>query len=91
MQFELTEEQRMIQDMCRRFAQNEIKPVAAHLDETKEHPRELCNKMGALGLMGIAIPEEYGGAGMDYICYMLAVIATCWLSSKSPRPAHPLG
>ena len=74
MQFELTEEQRMIQDMCRRFAQNEIKPVAAHLDETKEHPRELCNKMGELGLMGIAIPEEYGGAGMDYICYMLAVI-----------------
>jgi alkylation response protein AidB-like acyl-CoA dehydrogenase len=74
MQFELTEEQRMIQDMCRRFAQNEIKPVAAHLDETKEHPRELCNKMGELGLMGIAIPEEYGGAGMDYISYMLAVI-----------------
>ena len=74
MQFELTEEQRMIQDMCRRFAQNEIRPVAAHLDETKEHPGELCHKMGELGLMGIAIPEEYGGAGMDYICYMLAVI-----------------
>ncbi len=74
MRFELTEEQRMIQDMCRRFAENEIKPVAARLDETKEHPQELCNKMGELGLMGIAIPEEYGGAGMDYISYMLAVI-----------------
>jgi alkylation response protein AidB-like acyl-CoA dehydrogenase len=74
MDFELTEEQRMIQDMCRRFAENEIKPVASQLDETKAHPAELCAKMGELGLMGIAIPEEYGGAGMDYISYMVAMI-----------------
>jgi alkylation response protein AidB-like acyl-CoA dehydrogenase len=74
MDFELTEEQSMIQDMCRRFAEKEIKPVAAKLDETKEHPAELCQKMGELGLMGIAIPEEYGGAGMDYVSYMVAVI-----------------
>jgi alkylation response protein AidB-like acyl-CoA dehydrogenase len=74
MDFELTEEQKMIQEMCRRFADNEIKPVAARLDETHEHPSDLCRKMGELGLMGIAIPEEYGGAGMDYVSYMVAMI-----------------
>jgi alkylation response protein AidB-like acyl-CoA dehydrogenase len=74
MNFELTEEQKMIQEMCKRFAEKEIKPVAARLDETHEHPADLCQKMGELGLMGIAIPEEYGGAGMDYVSYMLAMI-----------------
>ncbi|MDY6836717.1 MAG: acyl-CoA dehydrogenase family protein [Thermodesulfobacteriota bacterium] len=73
MHFELTEEQKMIQDMCRRFAEKEIKPVAGRLDETKEHPAELCQKMGELGLMGITMPEDYGGAAMDYISYILAV------------------
>jgi len=74
MNLALTEEQKMIQEMCRRFAENEIKPVAVQLDESHEHPADLCQKMGELGLMGIAIPDEYGGAGMDYISYMLAVI-----------------
>jgi alkylation response protein AidB-like acyl-CoA dehydrogenase len=74
MDFELTEEQKMIQDMCRRFAEKEIKPVAAQLDETKEHPAQLCQKMGELGLMGVTTPEQYGGAGMDYISYVLAVM-----------------
>ena len=74
MNFELTEEQKMIQDMARKFAEREIKPVAAELDRTHEHPAELVAKMGELGLMGVAIPEEYGGAGMDYICYVLAMI-----------------
>jgi alkylation response protein AidB-like acyl-CoA dehydrogenase len=74
MNFELTEEQKMIQDMCKRFAEKDIKPVAARLDKTHEHPAELCQKMGELGLMGIAIPEEYGGAGMDYVSYILAMI-----------------
>jgi alkylation response protein AidB-like acyl-CoA dehydrogenase len=74
MNFSLTEEQKMIQEMCRRFAENEVKPVAARLDETREHPADLCQKMGELGLMGIAIPEEYGGAGMDYVSYILAMI-----------------
>ena len=74
MDFALTEEQKMIREMCRRFAENEIKPVAARLDETHEHPSDLCRKMGDLGLMGIAIPEKYGGAGMDHVSYILAVI-----------------
>ncbi len=74
MNFALTEEQQMIQDMARKFAEREIKPVAAELDRTHEHPAELVAKMGELGLMGITIPEEYGGAGMDYICYVLSMI-----------------
>jgi alkylation response protein AidB-like acyl-CoA dehydrogenase len=74
MNFELTEEQKMIQDMARKFAEKEIKPVAAELDRTHRHPAEICAKMGELGLMGITIPEEYGGAGMDYLCYALAMI-----------------
>jgi alkylation response protein AidB-like acyl-CoA dehydrogenase len=74
MHFELTEEQQMIKDMCQRFAQKEIKPVAGRLDETREHPVDLCNQMGELGLMGITVPEAYGGAGMDYVSYIVALI-----------------
>ncbi len=74
MNFELTDEQKMIQDMSRKFAEREIKPVAAELDRTHAHPADICAKMGELGLMGITIPEEYGGGGMDYLCYALALI-----------------
>jgi len=74
MDFALTEEQKMIEDMCRRFAEKEIKPVAARLDETREHPQQLCEQMGELGLMGITVPEKYGGAGMDYVSYIVALI-----------------
>lgn len=74
MNFELTEEQQMIQDMARKFAEREIKPVASELDKTHRHPAELIGKMGELGLLGITIPEQYGGAGMDYISYVLAMI-----------------
>lgn len=74
MNFELTEEQQMIQDMARKFAEREIKPVAAELDKTHRHPAELIGKMGELGLLGITVPDEYGGAGMDYISYVLAMI-----------------
>ncbi|MGD9503396.1 MAG: acyl-CoA dehydrogenase [Syntrophobacteraceae bacterium] len=74
MNFELTEEQKMIQDMARKFAEREIKPVAAEFDKTHKHPEEIVKKMGELGLLGVAIPEEYGGAGMDYVSYVLAMI-----------------
>ncbi|GAB4338112.1 MAG: acyl-CoA dehydrogenase [Candidatus Abyssubacteria bacterium] len=73
MNFDLTEEQRMIQEMARSFAEKEVAPLAAKLDETHEFPVELARKMGELGLMGIAVPEEYGGAGMDYVCYVVAL------------------
>lgn len=73
MVFDLTEEQRMIQDMARSFAQKEVLPKAAELDETGRFPEELVRKMADLGLMGVAVPEEYGGAGMDNICYAIAM------------------
>jgi alkylation response protein AidB-like acyl-CoA dehydrogenase len=71
---ELTEEQRMIRDAARDFAQKEIAPIAAHFDETGEFPVETINKMGALGLMGVEVPEEYGGAGLDTLAYVLAMV-----------------
>jgi alkylation response protein AidB-like acyl-CoA dehydrogenase len=74
MNFELTDEQKMIQEMAQKFAEREIKPIAAELDRTHTHPAEICAKMGELGLMGVTIPEQYGGAGMDYVSYALAMI-----------------
>ncbi|MAF32834.1 MAG: acyl-CoA dehydrogenase family protein [Desulfobacterales bacterium] len=74
MDFALTEEQLMVKDMARRLAETEIKPVAAELDENHEHPAEIVKKMGELKLMGIAVPEEYGGGGMDNVSYVLALI-----------------
>jgi len=73
MDFELNEEHLMIRDAARDFAQNEIAKVAAHYDETGEFPYETINKMGQLGFMGIEVPEEYGGAGMDTMSYVLAL------------------
>lgn len=73
MDFRLNDEQRMIRDMARDFAQKEIAPNAAHYDETGEFPYEIVKKMGALGLMGIEAPEEYGGAGLDTLAYVLAI------------------
>ncbi len=73
MDLELTEEQKMIQKMTRDFTDEKVKPLAAELDETSRYPQELVEEMAQLGLMGVAIPEEYGGAGMDNICYALAL------------------
>jgi butyryl-CoA dehydrogenase len=73
MTFDLTDEQRMIQETARSFAQKEVLPLAAELDETGRFPAELVRKMAALGFMGVAVPEEYGGAGMDTVSYVIAV------------------
>lgn len=70
---EFTEEQLMVREMVRDFAQNEVKPIAAEIDESCRFPMENVKKMGELGLMGITIPEEYGGSGMDTVSYSLAV------------------
>jgi butyryl-CoA dehydrogenase len=70
---QLTEEQRMLRDMVRDFAQNRIKPIAAEIDEAERFPSEIFHEMGELGLMGIPYPEEYGGAGMDNVSYAIAV------------------
>ncbi|MGD8969441.1 MAG: acyl-CoA dehydrogenase family protein [Anaerolineae bacterium] len=73
MDLQLSDEHRMIRDMARDFAENEIAPIAAEHDETGEFPRETIAKMGAHGFMGIAVPEKYGGAGMDTLAYVLAL------------------
>lgn len=70
---ELSEEQKMIRDAARNFAQKEIVPIAAEYDESGEFPLDTIKKMGAMGFMGIEVPEEYGGAGMDTIAYVLAM------------------
>jgi alkylation response protein AidB-like acyl-CoA dehydrogenase len=74
MDLQLSDEHRMIRDMARDFAQNEIVPIAAQFDETGEFPHETIRKMGAQGFMGIAVPEEYGGVGMDTLAYVLALV-----------------
>jgi alkylation response protein AidB-like acyl-CoA dehydrogenase len=70
---DLTEEQVMIRDAARDFAQKAIAPIAAHFDETGEFPVETIKQMGALGLMGVEVPEEYGGTGLDTLAYVLAM------------------
>ncbi len=71
--FELAEEHQAVRDMVREFAESEIRPIAARLDETHEFPQENVRKMAELGLLGMIVPEEYGGAGMDYVSYVIAV------------------
>ena len=71
---QMTDEHEALLTMVRRFAQDKIKPVAEHFDETGEFPLETIRGMGQLGLMGIEVPEEYGGAGMDTLAYVLTMI-----------------
>jgi len=69
----ITEEHKMIQEAARDFAQKAIAPIAAQYDETGEFPLETVRQMGELGFMGIEVPEEYGGVGMDTLSYALAL------------------
>ena len=75
--YPLTTEHKMLRDAARDFAQKEIVPIAAEFDESGEFPYNTIKKMGALGFMGIEIPEEYGGAGMDSLSYVLALEEIC--------------
>ncbi|HEX3057063.1 MAG TPA: acyl-CoA dehydrogenase family protein [Gaiellaceae bacterium] len=73
MNFELTDEQQLIRDTVREFALTRVAPVAEELDREARFPYELVAEMAELGLMGIPIPEEYGGAGSDTVSYAIAV------------------
>lgn len=73
MDFDLTKEQEMIRREVRKFAQNEIAPVAIELDEKEEFSPELTRKMGEIGLFGMFVSEEYDGQNMDYLSYIIAV------------------
>ena len=73
MEFELTEEQQMIRRMVREFAEKEIRPIAREIDARGEFPWEVIRKMAGLGLLGLPIPEQYGGSGADTVSYAIAV------------------
>ncbi len=68
------EEHVMIRDMVRNFADNQVMPIARSLDEEEQFPGELVQKMGELGLMGMMVPEKYGGSGLDMIAFATAII-----------------
>jgi len=69
----LTDEQKMVRDMVRDFAESEVKPIAVEIDEEERFPEETIGKMAELGLLGICYDEKYGGAGMDTLSYIIAV------------------
>ncbi len=75
--FQLSPEHEMIRQAARDFAQKEIAPIAAHFDETGEFPYTTIKKMGEMGFMGVEVPEEYGGPGMDTLAYVLALEEIC--------------
>ncbi len=73
MQFDLGEDVNALREMVQRWAQERVKPMAAEIDKTNEFPNELWREMGELGLLGITVPEAYGGAGMSYLAHTVAV------------------
>jgi len=73
MQIELTDEQRMVQAVARDFAEKEVRPIAEAIDREARFPRETVRRMGELGLMGIAVPEVWGGSGGDAVGYAVAL------------------
>ncbi|MBM4276565.1 MAG: acyl-CoA dehydrogenase [Deltaproteobacteria bacterium] len=73
MDFILSTEQQMIRDLCKNFVKNEIAPIAEEMDETGHFPYEVWKKMGGLGIVGIPIPEQYGGGEMDWVSMIIAI------------------
>src|SRR3954454_10825364 len=73
MNFDLSDEQRVLRETMRDFAREEVRPVAEELDRTKSFPYEIVAKLGKVGLMGIPFPQEYGGGGADNLSYALAI------------------
>jgi alkylation response protein AidB-like acyl-CoA dehydrogenase len=91
MNFDLTDEQRMLREMVREFSEKEIKPRAAEIDRTDEFPWDLWKRMAELGILGMTLPPEYGGSGMDTVAWAIAqeemarasaVVADLQLASK---------
>ncbi|WP_027371337.1 acyl-CoA dehydrogenase [Desulfovermiculus halophilus] len=83
MGFELTKEQGMIQKMAREFARKELVPMAAERDQKHEYPAQSLEKMGELGLLGMLVPESYGGEDMDTVSYALAMSETAYACAST--------
>src|SRR3972149_1559243 len=97
MEFQLTEEQRLIQDTARRIARERIAPRAAEIDETGEYPHDVFAAFRDVGLLGLTIPEEYGGSGVGTLPLALAVeeaakycCASGLMLLLSALPTHPI-
>ncbi len=73
MQFDLGEDVNALREMVHRWAQERVRPMAAGIDLANEFPSELWREMGDLGLLGVTVPEEYGGAGMSYLAHTIAI------------------
>src|ERR1700685_3146507 len=102
MEFELSDDKRLLRSTVREYAEQEIAPVAEELDRTKAFPYDLVRRLGELDLMGIPFPEEYGGAGGDSLTYALAVeelaridssvaITMCAHTSLGTQPIYLFG
>src|ERR1700748_3970212 len=102
MNFDLSDEQRLLRDTVREFARAEIAAVAEELDRTKSFPYAIVKQLGDLGLMGIPFPESYGGAGGDSLAYAIAVeeltrvdssvaITLCAHTSLGTQPIYLFG
>ena len=92
MDFHLTKEQLLVRKMYRDFAENEVKPLAAEIDEEERFPMETVEKMAKLGMMGIYFPKEYGGAGADVLSYAMCVeelAKVCGTTAVSFPPTPP--
>lgn len=86
----LTDDQLMIKQTTREFAETVLAPKAAHIDKTCEFPLDSFKQMGEMGLLGLPVPEQYGGAGLDYLCYALAIeeLARVCASTSLSVAAH---
>ncbi|NFE20813.1 acyl-CoA dehydrogenase [Clostridium botulinum] len=73
MEFGLSQEQKLVKQMLMEFVENEVEPIAADIDKTERYPIETVEKMAKYGIMGMPFPKEYGGAGTDYLSYVIAV------------------
>ena len=73
MEFTYSREQQMVKKMIREFAETEIAPISEEIDAEAKYPYDTVAKLGELGVMGMPFPQEYGGAGTDYLTYIMAV------------------
>ena len=86
MHFNLSEEQELLRQTVREFAEKEVAPKAAEMDEKEDYDWSLWDKMAELGLTGIPFPEEYGGAGMDHLSYAIAVEELSRVCASTAQP-----